>query len=185
MFNLRNGLHFEHGIEAYVLAFDHRDFEPGEIKTRLVESMINGTGLAAGRLVGENLAALPSLLGAMGPAYQAARVVEGMDVIICDRAAIHGMTPEEVLGMLYHEKGHIVLGHTSLQGATGLKEELEADAYAARRVGKKALKSALKKLATNMFNTEYYFRGGKDGRAVHMERLEGMPDWKERMAALT
>ena len=59
---------------------------------------------------------------------------------------IKEISPEAVQAILLHEEGHIALGHYVHYSELGhnLQHELEADAYAAARVGKSAVAEALK-----------------------------------------
>ena len=60
------------------------------------------------------------------------------------------LTEDEQHAILLHEEGHVALGHLEVT-KPGLRHELEADAYAAKQVGKKVVRSALLSLVRNFF----------------------------------
>lgn len=74
----------------------------------------------------------------------------GVPFISAHHVFIENMSPEGVEALLLHEEGHIALEHHVHYSALGhiLQHELEADAYAADKVGKavvaKALEEAIK-----------------------------------------
>ncbi len=69
----------------------------------------------------------------------------GAPFISMHRDFIKQVSPEAVQAIILHEEGHIALGHYVHYDGLGhnLQHELEADAYAAARVGKPAVAKAL------------------------------------------
>ena len=72
----------------------------------------------------------------------------GVPFISAHSAFIERMSPESVQALLLHEEGHIALNHhvhySKLEHV--LQHELEADAYAADKVGKSVMAKALKEV---------------------------------------
>ncbi len=70
----------------------------------------------------------------------------GEPFISAHREFIKEISPKAVQAILLHEEGHIALGHYVHYSELGhdLQHELEADAYAAARVGKSTVAEALK-----------------------------------------
>lgn len=86
-------------------------------------------------------------------------------IIFLDNSLKSKLSEQEVKAVLYHEVGHIVCGHLTTTGRD-IKEELEADAYAAKILGdKKVVANALRKIA-GRFDAECNVRiaalGGSD-----------------------
>lgn len=72
----------------------------------------------------------------------------GKGVIWVDDAHFNTLKAEEKMGILLHEDAHQLLGHLENQKKGLIKDlrfELEADAYASEKVGKKAVRKALRK----------------------------------------
>ena len=69
----------------------------------------------------------------------------GQPFISVHDAFVKRMSPEGVEAILLHEEGHIALGHHAHYSELGhvLQHELEADAYAAAKVGKSVVAAAL------------------------------------------
>lgn len=69
----------------------------------------------------------------------------GEPFISVHKEFVQELSPEAVQAILLHEEGHIALGHYVHYSELGhnLQHELEADAYAASRVGKPAVAKAL------------------------------------------
>lgn len=89
--------------------------------------------------------------------YACAMEVESGHCIVLYKEAAAKMTEEEVMGMLYHEEAHIFHGDLEqyrLLNKGGMiddiEAELQADAYAVRRVGNGVYRQAMKKTFANM-----------------------------------
>lgn len=184
MLNIEKGLHFVNWLGQYVLAFDHREAETEEGRKLLLASAASGTGFAAARLVGANWDGIAMALAAMGEAFKDAPVKEGMDLIFFDMAFADALAVEEVTALLWHEAAHIKLGHVERQGHTGNDDEIEADRFAVRYVGKKAMKSALVNFVMRSIDFADEHFGKVHDRNKAMTTLKANPEWTSRMQAL-
>jgi hypothetical protein len=89
-------------------------------------------------------------------------------LIVLNNKAIELMTPEMVLAIVLHEEGHIVLDHLNHPDGIALRAEgkvpslpwmeLEADQYAAQRVGKANVLAALKSMVNEFMFSKTYLR---------------------------
>lgn len=87
-------------------------------------------------------------------------LMEGSTVIQHVKEFSSNMSEEDIRAILFHEEGHIVLGHTSKEHQAhcevvngiliDVQSEIEADRYAASKVGKKTVAKALTHLIENM-----------------------------------
>lgn len=88
------------------------------------------------------------------------KLMEGTNVVQHVREFSSNLSEQDIRAILYHEEGHIVLGHTSkehqarCQVVSGIlvdvQTEIEADSYAAAKVGKRTVAKALTHLIENI-----------------------------------
>ena len=117
---------------------------------------------------------------------EVATTVAGPVIVMLAEVAAE-LTEEEKLAILLHEEGHIVAEHgskaTKFIGkiVDHVEFELEADAYAAARIGGSILKSALVKVITAAITMK---TAGRMARASQIRSALNSSDMLRRFAAL-
>lgn len=99
-------------------------------------------------------------------------------VIMAHERVAQSFHPAELAAILAHEDGHFNLGHHGLEHC--IKQEIEADAYAAARLGARTVMRALKNTASIV---RIYYPGYEDDESALVPRLEALQVLYEQQRA--
>lgn len=112
-------------------------------------------------------------------------------VVVVHEEFVHGVSGQCLAAVLAHEEGHVVLGHIYKTGDAPtthgvvdcLQFELEADAYAAKRVGALTMRDSLKESLTFILAT-FVARGLLPADALEEATQKSLEAIKPRLDAL-
>lgn len=108
----------------------------------------------------------------------------GKEIIWMEESSLELFTKQQLMAILRHEEAHIING--DLEGVEGIVDDLDAelaaDAYAAKTVGKKAMKFALMKAVWHIVKRTSV--RGKFGKIIEFLSIIGSGDIKQRLDAL-
>lgn len=175
------------GLAGYVVGGDNYDLS--------LQNIMNTCGVGAGLMSEESLPLVKEAFqeGEKSVFREQVDLLRPGYIIAMYKDTFSGLTEDEELGILSHELGHIKLGHLedlSLpRNEHGLIEsvqaELEADAYAAKRVGKDVMKNAIQKVFRNTFRLQKNLMDARINVDEEFEYIMNREDMRLRMAALS
>ena len=197
---LQIGLNFVPGVECGVIVLDDKESYPKLMREIATDIALVSGGVLATRVATELSSALQEYVTMEGnegnPLNLLITAEDKTPFIIVHETALRGLTDDELVGILHHERAHHTLGHVEKMAekaaGSGVMEigtdnswELEADAAGAKATSKAVMISALKKVIGN--SLDFAIGNGKvpaDRRDAVLAKAMANEAMVERFAAL-